>query len=305
MRLLVTAAGTGTAFSYATAIAKNFSKVKLYSADTSSGDFVTSSLYAEEHFQTRSIYEDDFYNELSRIIEENKINHYIPLIDEETVKAHSFSFLKARLAANGLEFCEKCIEKNNYDKSFKVEGIKFPQVIDDKDIVDTKEYIAKKNGGFGGRSTKLLQGSEVSKLESDFTLYQLISGDEYTIDCFPLNNSVVTSIRMRVEVKNGVCTKAKIIRNEILEFVALQICQKYKLKHPFCFQVIKKNKDFYLIDVNPRLGAGSAISATNGLDFFSAHVALLVEQDPKQYLNRHHESCIVTRQYANYLTKVL
>lgn len=305
MRLLVTAAGTGTAFSYATAIAKNFSKVKLYSADTNPSELVTTALYAEEHFQTKSIYETGFYNDLSKIIEAHEINHYIPLIDQETVKAQSFPFLKARLATNSLEFCEKCIEKNNYNQSFKVEGLSFPKIVLDKDIVKSKNYIAKKNGGFGGRGTKLLQGYGAGILENDFTLYEFISGDEYTIDCFPLDSSVVTSIRMRAEVKSGVCTKAKIIRNEVLEYVAWQICQKYQLIHPFCFQVIEQGNDFYLIDFNPRLGAGTAISAINGLDFFSAHIALLLREEPQKYLIRHQESCIVTRQYANYLTKVL
>lgn len=305
MKLLITAAGTGTAFSYTVAIAKNFSQIQLYTADTNSSDFVTSALYAEKHYQTKSIYEVNFYNELSNIIKTNEIDHYIPLIDEETVKAHSLPLLKSKIAANSLEFCKKCIEKTGYEKSFKAEGLSFPRIIKNKDIIETNTYIAKKNGGFGGRGTKMVNGYEARILDEGFILYELISGVEYTIDCFPLNNTVVTSIRMRVETKNGVCTKAKIIRNELLEFVSSQICQKYQLIHPFCFQVIEQNGIFYLIDFNPRLGAGSAMSAINGLDFFSAHIALLLERNPKLYLNRHHESCIVTRQYANYLNKVL
>jgi hypothetical protein len=304
MKILVTAAGTGTAFSYASAIAKSFPEVTLYTADTNPGELVTSALYAEKHFQTKSIYEGEFYTELAKVIEQNKINYYIPLIDEEIVKSSNHPLLKDKVAANSVLFCNSCIEKDRYSKSFEVEGISFPRLIERTEVVGFKNYIAKSNGGFGGRGTKKINGSEIDTLGNEFVVYEHVSGNEYTVDCFPLNDSVITSIRMRIEVKNGVCTKAKIIRNEVLENVAELICQKYKLSHPFCFQVIEQGDKFYLIDFNPRLGAGSAMSAINGLDFFSAHIAKILGEDIKKYLNRHHESCIVTRQYANYLNRV-
>lgn len=305
MKVIITAAGTGTAFSYATATAKNFPEIKLYTADTNPGKLVTSSLYSEKHFQTKSIYDTSYYNDLSEIIEINEIDYYIPLIDEEVINAYSHSLLKNKILANSLEFCKSCIEKNNYEKSFSLEGLHFPKIIRRSDVVNYENYIVKKNGGFGGRGTRKINGSEVHKLDESFITYEFISGNEITIDCIPFNGSTVTSIRIRAEIKNGVCTKAKIIRNEILESAADLICQKYNLTHPFCFQVIEKNNKFYLIDFNPRLGAGSAMSAVNGLDFFSAHLAMIIGKSSDKYLNRHHESCIVTRQYANYLTRVL
>lgn len=304
MKILITAAGTGTAFSYATAIAKNFPETKLFTADTNPKELVTASLYSEEHFQTKNIYEEGFYDELIVILKKMEIDYYIPLIDEEIVKAYSHPELENKISANCVEFCNNCIEKDRYNKSFAIEGLNFARLIRHDEIIDTETYVAKKNGGFGSRNTRKINGNEIYSLQNDFRVYEYISGIEYTVDCFPLNSSVITSIRMRIEVKNGVCTKAKIIKNKVLETIAESIQQKYKLTHPFCFQVIEKESKFYLIDFNPRLGAGSAMSAINGLDFFSAHIAKILGINAKKYLNRYHESCIVTRQYANYLNRV-
>lgn len=304
INILITAAGTGTAFSYATAIAKNFSDVVLYTADTNSSDLVTSSLFAKEHMVLESIYSNEYTSCLEKIITEKGIDFYIPLIDLEILNAYKSKLLNEKMAANSFDFSNNCINKNSYESSFSVKNIKFPRIVLKDKVDNSKLYIAKENGGFGGRATKCLKGEEVKFLSPSYTVYEKIDGVEYTVDCFPIDDEVVTSIRKRVEVKNGVCTKAHIFRNEKLENAAKLFVENYQLKHPFCFQVIEQLGEFYLIDFNPRLGAGSAMSSVNGLDFFSAHLAKLLGADPRKFLNRFHDSCVVTRQYANYLTKV-
>lgn len=303
--VLITAAGTGTAFSYASAIAKNFDNINLYTADINKEEFVTSSLFAKKHLITQSIYSNAFYTDLEQLILKENIDFYIPLIDEEVINAIRYPTLKKYAAVNHINFCQNCIEKNNYQIAFSGTEIQFPQIIERENIHKDVEYIAKKNGGFGSKATKVVFGENIAQLEPNYIIYEKINGKEYTIDCFPLENMTYTSIRQRIEVKNGVCTKALIIRNEQLEENAHAIVKKYKLTHPFCYQVIENANGFYLIDVNPRLGAGTALSSINGMDFFSAHLAKLLDLDSKQYLNRFHDGCIVTRQYSNYLMKVL
>lgn len=303
--LLITAAGTGTAFSYTSAIAQNFDCINLYTADTNKEEFVTASLFANKHLTLQSIYTNNFYLQIENIILKENIKYYIPLIDEEIVNAYKYPVLQKAIAANHLIFCQGCTEKSNYSIAFNGIEIRFPKIIKRENIYDDVEYIAKKNYGFGSRGTKIITSKDIATLESDYIIYEKINGTEYTIDCFPTETFTFTSIRKRIEVKNGVCTKALIIRNEQLEASAEAIVRKYQLTHPFCFQVIESSHHFYLIDVNPRLGAGTAMSSINGMDFFSAHLAKLLDKDPIKYLNRFHDSCIVTRQYSNYLMKVL
>ena len=87
--------------------------------------------------------------------------------------------------------------------------------------------------------------------------------------------------------------------------LALKLVNYFDLKYPFCFQVIKKDDDYYLVDLNPRLGAGTAMGSITGKDYFSAHIALVLNLDMDKFLIENIYNCVVTRQYSNYLMKVL
>lgn len=304
--ILMTAAGTGTAFSYAVAIAKNFEdEIALFTADTNPEEFVTSSLFSKKHFQAESIYSKEYLSNIKDILSENKIDLYIPLIDLEVEQSSKDEMLREYLAANEHPFVKNCIEKSNYHVNFNVKKLKFPKKFSLSNLESDKHYMVKEDGGFGGRGSKVQQGLNINECPAGIAIYEYITGTEYTVDCFPYDRDVFVSIRQRLEVKNGVCTKALIVKDMTLNNISLEISEKFKLKHPFCFQVIVNDDGYYLIDVNPRLGAGSAMSAANGMDFFSAHLALLIGEDPTKYLKRYNDSCVVTRQYSNYLMKVI
>lgn len=163
--------------------------------------------------------------------------------------------------------------------------------------------VAKRDGGFGGRSTRFLEnvGKAEQLMQEGWSLYPHIDGTEFTVDCFPLGSQVITSIRQRLEVKSGVCTKARIARDETLAELALHLCRRFTLTEPFCFQTRKAAGLHHLIDINPRLGAGTAMSALNGMDFFAAHLAQLLGREPQEFLRPHFSECVVTRQYGEYL----
>lgn len=306
VNILITAAGTRTAFSYATAIAKNFSDdLKLVTADINPKEYVTSSVYSKSHYMVKSIGDDGYFDELESIIHREEIDFYIPLIDIEIQKALGASRINKVIASNSKLFVDSCIAKENYNESFRADNLYFPALYDIDDLEQSLHYVVKSNGGFGSRGTQIKLGSHITEVLDNARIYELIEGSEYTIDCFPLVDETITSIRKRIEVKNGVCVKAKIVRDEQLEYTANVITKNFKLNHPYCFQVIRKAGKDYLIDFNPRLGAGSSMSALNGLDFFSAHLSSLLKQDPEKFLQRYHDGCIVTRQYSDYLMAVL
>lgn len=305
-KILITAAGTGAAFSYATAIAKNFPQLEVYTADTNLPEYTTSSLFSKKHFKVPLSNSKDYEAEVESIIKNENIDFYLPLLDLEIYKAHESEFLKTKLIANNSDFCKACIEKDHYHIWANKKDIKTPLLLDESQLNNYNLFVLKKNGGFGSRDTEIISLTDILELNlADHTVYEHITGEEFTIDCFPTADKVVTTVRERIEVKNGVSVKTKIAKNDYLNEVATKIVTLFDLTHPFCFQVIKKEDNYYLIDVNPRLGGGTAMSAAAGCDYFSAHIALILDEDPKEYLSETYDSCIVTRQYANYLMKVL
>lgn len=305
-KILITAAGTGAAFSYATAIAKNFPELEVMTADTNSAEYTTSSLFSKKHFKVPLSNSEDYKSELEDIIKSENIDFYLPLLDLEIYAAYESEILREKLIANNSNFCKACIKKDEYHIWASKIDIKTPLLLNDSQISNYDFFVLKKNGGFGSRDTEIISFEEISKLNLDeHTVYEYITGEEYTIDCFPLDGKVVTTVRERVEVKNGVSVKTKITKNEFLNELATKLVTLFNLTHPFCFQVIKKDSSYYLIDLNPRLGGGTAMSSVAGYDYFSAHIAFVLGKEPVEYLLETHESCIVTRQYANYLMKVL
>lgn len=303
-KILITAAGTGTAFSYVTAIAKNFPELAIITADTNSANYTTAALFSKKHFEVASSVSEGYKENIIEIIGSEGIDFYLPLIDTEIDSAHDVYFLKEKLLANNKNFCRACLEKDKYHIWADELRIKTPLLLSKDQIKDFELIVLKKNGGFGSRTTKILNAKETTSSDLDkYMAYEYISGEEYTVDCFPLDSKVITTVRRRVEVKNGVSVKAEITKNDYLNNLAGKIVSHFNLTHPFCFQVIRTGQDFYLIDVNPRLGAGSAMSTITGRDYFSAHMALALGKDPSVFLLENYENCIITRQYANYLMK--
>ncbi len=305
-KILITAAGTGAAFSYANSIAKSFPELEIVTADINEAPYTTAALFANKHYKVPLSTSSDYQHAIASIIEKEDIDFYLPLLDLEIEAAQKNEVLKNKLVANNGKFCQACIEKDNYHTWAFKQDIATPAIVDIDRLDSTQLYVLKKNGGFGSRDTKVLSGKDILDLDTKgYSIYEHISGTEYTIDCFPDQSAATTTVRERVEVKNGVSVKTKITQNPYLNTLATKMVQTFGLTHPFCFQVIEQEGIYYMIDVNPRLGGGTAMSAVAGCDYFSAHIAYVLGQDPKPYLQHIHESCIVTRQYANYLMQVL
>ncbi|WP_202758966.1 ATP-grasp domain-containing protein [Delftia acidovorans] len=303
-RILITAAGTGTAFGYAQAKARWFPEIALFTGDVNSAEEVTASLYAERHFVLPPSAADDYLHTVEGLLRQWAIDAYIPLIDSEVTQASILrDMLLARIACNGRDFSEAATAKSRYGEWLEVEGATALRPLARADVRDGVRLVAKRDGGFGGRATQIVESAQVAGalLQDGWSLYPYIEGDEFTVDCFPLNGRAVTSVRQRLEIKSGVCTKARIFHDETLASLALYLCQRFALTEPFCFQTRKADGLHYLIDINPRLGAGTAMSALNGTDFFAAHLACLSGRSPMEFLRPRFAECVVTRQYSEYL----
>jgi len=307
MNILITAAGTSTAFGYVLAIAKNFNEINLITADSNEEELITSSLFSSVHEQVPSFNKTIHINLINELVAKHNINIYLPLIDSE-IKYTSFveEELKTKSAVNSYKFCNSAIQKSRYHEMVHGTSIKVPRTLTKGEIPTIDKFVVKKDGGFGGRSTHILNKSDYDSKKFDtpgWNTYEFIDGEEFTIDCFPLLSSgdAVVSVRKRIEVKSGVSSKVRIIQDEDLKNFAKHLTIKYELKHPFCFQTRKNNNQHFLIDVNPRLGGGSSMSALNGTDFHSAHLAKLLGGNPSKYLKSLNDKCVVTRQYSDYL----
>lgn len=307
--LLITAAGTGVGWAYAMTLAQQFPDARLITADTNTAAWCSAAQLAAHHVQWRAFTAGpDYLAQLNALIEAEGVTHYLPIIDPEIAfAADQRAQIKAQFIGPDASFTRLALAKDRYAAALSELGIDSPRTLTRADIEAGRSGFAKLPGSFGGRGTWRVDSLEqLAALPPDAFVQEAMAGPEFTADCFPLGGGdVFVSVRERVETKSGVCTKARIAPNDGMEAIARRLVGGLALASPFCFQAMADVADgqrLAVTDLNPRLGAGTLMSAANGGDFFGAHLAWAFDLPWRERLQRHHERCAVTRQYVELLS---
>jgi carbamoylphosphate synthase large subunit len=167
------------------------------------------------------------------------------------------------------------------------------RAIDDVDAVGDG-WIVKPRRGVGSVGVaRITTDRELADWRADarrdeYLAQRLLDGPELTLDGFlAADGSGRVVCRERIEVKSGVCTKARIFEDEMLAALALDVGRKLELRGAFCFQVMQDGSGAWLLtDVNPRTGAGTRLSAAVGVNLHAAMLADLWGLDPQVHVPR-------------------
>lgn len=303
--ILITAAGTGTAYAYVFAIRKHFPSVRVVTADTNPAHLVGGSCLADRHVVLPRFDPRTYGEHIEVIIAEERVTHYLPIIDPEILFATEHPPPNCTVMAPDVAFCRNACEKSCHADNFSGRGIEFPQKFLRTTVARRLPCWAKGNGGFGGLSNRLiLNEDDIETVPDSWFFQEHVDGREFTVDCFPCNDGqTICSVRERLLVKAGVCTRAHLIRNARLEKIGEMLGSTMTRKSPFCFQAIeRKDGSVAVTDINPRLGAGTALSVANGMEFFAAHLAGAFDANPLSFFNRRYSTCYASRQYTEFLS---
>jgi carbamoylphosphate synthase large subunit len=240
------------------------------------------------------------------LFESLKPDIVIPFIDQDvSFFAGLASEYNFKTPLNNLETAEICIDKYKTFEWLKKHGINTPNTSELENFESNKsDYIIKPRNGFGSliSSYNLENFNKAKSTNVSFIIQQRCNQPEITIDVFNSQGVFEYICRERIETKSGVCTKARLFRDESLKLLAQNISIGLNLKY-FCFQVMQGDNDWKVTDINPRLGSGSPMSKVVGLDFFAAMVADLLGCSVDRFLQYINEEKFVTRQYLNILSK--
>jgi hypothetical protein len=307
--LLITAAGTGVGWAYALTLSQHMPDARLITADTNSAAWCSAARLSALHLQWPPFEAGDAYlAQLNALIEAEGVTHYLPIIDPEIAwAAHERGRLSAELLGPDAAFSALALAKDHYAARLSALGIDSPRTLTRADIEAGTPGFAKLPGSFGGRAAwRIDRAEQLDALPPGTFVQEALPGAEYTADCFPTGDDdvVISSVRERVETKSGVCTKARIAPNPVMRGYARKLVEGLGLATPFCFQAITSadGRRLAVTDINPRLGAGTLMSAANGTDFFAAHLARAFGRPWREHLRPHHLRCAVTRQYFELLT---
>lgn len=304
--LLITAAGTGVGWAYSLTLTQQFPEARLITADINPAAWCSAAQLAMLHVEWPAFEAGESYlAQVNALIAAEGVTHYLPIIDPEIdFAARHRGRIRAELLAPDPAFTALALAKDCYATELGALGIDCPRNLSRAELIAGRAGFAKRSGSFGSRAAWRIERIEqLDALPPDTFVQEALDGPEFTADCFPLGPSeVFVSVRERVETKSGVCTKARIAPNAGMQTIARQLVSGLGLKSPFCFQAMAHGERLAVTDLNPRLGAGTLMSAANGSDFFAAHLARAFGRPWRERLQTHRERCAVTRQYIELLS---
>jgi len=308
--VLISSAGTGVAFASALALRRNWgNSINILTADINPGNLVTCSLLSNKHIQVPLNQSNEFRETLKTIIIDEEVETYVPIIDNEI-------FIGALLYKEGIikqniklqvkdpDIADICLDKYRTFLFLSECNILTPHCyLTDEPFNIEDGLIVKPRRGYASQYERLLEAGDTSRYSADtFLIQQECDKPEVTVDvCYDPNRNFFSYVcRERLEIKSGVCTKARLFYDNEIGDLAFRIADKLKLSS-FCFQLMRYKKQWAVTDLNARLGAGTPMSVAAGLDFFSAMFAILWQDDPSVFFQTLQKETFVTRQYADFV----
>lgn len=312
-RILVGAGGTITAFSAISSLRRNWGNdVFIVSMDINPEHLVTSSLISDKFEKVPFCSEKEFEKVLLKIIEEQDIGTYFPLLPDEIDLA--FKLKSSGKIRQDLEIlpssaiaAEYCADKWKLFNLIDSQKINCPRTNLIDDSIEGKALFLKPRNGVGSRGAQVVSPDKlkefVEKEPQNWIIQEICHGPEVTIDGFfdPETKKCFAVCRERIEIKAGVSTKCRIFFDEALLKLTERIAEILSLSGSFCFQVMKNVGGWAVTDVNPRPGGGTSMSFASGNDFFAASFALIWKEDYSSFFRELENEIFVTRQFSDFV----
>ncbi len=283
--MLLGTAGTGTTWGIATSLKERWGEhVHLVVADMQPEHLVATSSLAERFERVPAVSDDRFADALLALIGDERIDTYVPTFDAEIVLAARLRdeglLDGVRVPAPPLWAAQTCLDKHAASRWLEQEGFPAPRVIPfEPGAWHERGIVVKPRQGVGSVGVERLEGREEWSRWcerpdlDDWIAQEMVTGTEVTLDCFRsgAENASRVLCRERVEVKSGVCTKARIFEDDDLAHIGVSIGAGLGITGAYCLQLMLcEERGWLATDVNPRPGAGTRLSAALGVNLHAA-----------------------------------
>jgi len=319
--VIVCAAGSGVSYGLIHRLRITWgSKVHIVALDINPAHLVSASVLADEFIQVAPSTDIRFQKQLSSVLYRHTNSHIYPVVNSDFYALaelrRSGTFKECDFVCPDDRYLSLATDKLFLDRTMQSIGIPTPETFTAEDI--ERKYVPeclfiKPRNGFGSLGARGITRNAILAMRENelqnFIVQEVCSGPEVTIDAFvdaKLGHCVVTC-RERIEIKSGVCTKARLFANTELEDLARRIGFALEIRGSFCFQVMRAKDKWVVTDLNLRPGAGTALSCAIGADFFSAMHACRCGERGIDLIDLsliEHGDCFVTRQYVEYVTSL-
>ncbi|MGG2043160.1 ATP-grasp domain-containing protein [Burkholderia gladioli] len=289
--VLVTAAGTATAVNVIKRLTESL-QLRVVTTDSNPRSLIAApTRWNTTHYQIPLAREREaFISSLLEICENEHVDAVYPIHDAEilaVVENRSRFPQHVQLPSVSSDAIRDCNDKLLNYQACRKAGLPVPTTVSGtaltrEDLDAHGQLIRKPRFGVGSVGVKFIvdfdQIDPPSDLNTDVIFQTVCQGKEYTIDVVSTGKSVFSVVRERLETKAGVCTKARVFRDARVDQLAQGIAATFDFIGMFCFQIIGniESGKFSIIDINPRCGGGTALTAAAGYPIYEWHFATML-----------------------------
>lgn len=248
-------------------------------------------------------HEDNFYEELNKLIKKEKITFIIPANDNLAYElSKNTAKIEATLLSPNYQVHEIVRFKHKTYEFFK-DIIPVPQVYEYKLIKDKKHLFPvfiKPTKGQGSQDSSII--NDLSELEiflsnknpDEYIITEYLPFEEYTVDCFSHHGKLLYfSVRERIKTFRGTAIITTLVKDrEIIEQIkpfAEKISSILKMHGIFFFQMKKDiNKNLKLLEIGARVPGSLALNRALGVNLVELLIYQglgLIDESSKIYIN--------------------
>lgn len=302
--VLVTAAGTAAGYGIARSVRAAWGAgVRVVAADTNPPELVAASALADVAVQVPGWESAGYPDVIAELCARHGVTTWWPIIDGEVAAAATWR------AAGRLPAEVAVVAPPPDAAALVLDKVSLARWLDEHELPTPATLTAfrapgvvvKPRRGHGSRGVVICRtADELAAAAGDDVLVQaLCEPPEITVDGFRSRDGTISAAvaRERLEVKAGVAVKARVFASLELSALSARLASTLGLTGAFCFQVMAGASGWEITDVNPRPGAGTAMSVACGFEVLAAVLADRHGQDPAPYLAWAGEERLVVRHY--------
>ncbi|MBZ4661740.1 MAG: hypothetical protein JG779_894 [Thermotoga sp.] len=272
-------------------------KIEIYGFDVTTK--IPTKFFLDKLFVlSRATEEENFIDQLIKILNREKIDIYIPVHSDECriVSKHQGEISKrshAKFMISPYETFKELDNKANAYRALKEIGLKTPKVYESPSDVTEFPVAVKPAVGSGSKKFFVCKTKEelefVNKAYKDVLIMEYLEGKEYTVDTFFNREGKLITYNQRTRIKT-LGGAAIISENDFSVDVREQIekiASRYKIIGPANFQFfLTPNNDVVFTDINLRFASGGLpLSVVSGADIVKLLILELLEKpyDPTEF----------------------
>ena len=199
------------------------------------------------------------------------------------------------LAKNGFLLVPTYDSIDEFRKSYQDKTIDFP-------------VIVKPIYGSGSINTQMAFSFEevVALFKDGCIIQECIDGEEYGIDIF--NNfkgePIRCVIKKKISMRSGETDKAISVYDEDILRLMSRLAEKLGHIGNLDVDLIKRGKDIYIIDLNPRFGGGYPATHLIGVNLLDVIIKLVAGEDVEPEFNNYESNILVMKEVGLVTTRL-